>query len=177
MSVRTIPNNATEMKDTESDAVAYVYNYDGYPAVIIFFGRRSKAAAHMRFATEKEREDYIIQYFQIRRSHQAYKKSKQGAHSMNVGDIMVSSWGWEQTNVDFYQVVKTTGSFVYVRHIKSKTTPTGDMRGTAVAIKDSFDNEDAPLRFKCGQDNTIKIESYARATKWDGAPQNWTAYA
>ena len=31
-------------------------------------------------------------------------------HSFKVGDILYSSWGYEQTNIDFYQVAELNGS-------------------------------------------------------------------
>ena len=31
---------------------------------------------------------------------------------MKQGDVFVSSWGYEQTNVDFYEVVRTTAKYI-----------------------------------------------------------------
>lgn len=40
---------------------------------------------------------------------------------VSVGDIFVSVWGYEQTNVSFYQVIETKGKkTVVVRRIKSE---------------------------------------------------------
>ena len=39
---------------------------------------------------------------------------------MKVGDVLKCSWGYEQTNVDFYEVVKATKAMVTVRKIASK---------------------------------------------------------
>jgi hypothetical protein len=40
------------------------------------------------------------------------------AANVKVGDIFVNSWGWEQTNIDFYQVVeKPSAKTVIVREI------------------------------------------------------------
>jgi hypothetical protein len=49
-----------------------------------------------------------------------------------IGDIFYSSWGYDQTNVDFYKVVSKTAKKVIVREVKServggdKTIPTDE---------------------------------------------------
>lgn len=45
-------------------------------------------------------------------------KEETNKYGVKVGDLFVSSWGYEQTNVDFFQVVKLCGkSSVRVRHV------------------------------------------------------------
>ena len=34
------------------------------------------------------------------------RSSEEFRRSLRVGDILYSSWGWEQTNIDFYQVIR-----------------------------------------------------------------------
>lgn len=38
------------------------------------------------------------------------KEKPQPLHGVKVGDLFSSSWGWEQTNVDFFQVVALVGA-------------------------------------------------------------------
>lgn len=177
MSKRKIPANAIELKDDQSDAVAYLHDYNGFPAAAVYCGRRSKPMTNCYFKTVEARDARIERDFNSRREYKKMMERMRGPHSMKVGDIMVSSWGWEQTNVDFYQVVAVTRAFVYVRQISSENTSIGDMRGTCMPVKDSFMSDDAPARYKCNNDNAIKLASYARATKWDGNPKSWTSYA
>ena len=42
------------------------------------------------------------------------------ASAIIVGDIFYSSWGYDQTNVDFYQVVKTTPKTIALKKIDKK---------------------------------------------------------
>lgn len=47
----------------------------------------------------------------FRRHDEAQEKAAAAfRESLRVGDILYSSWGWEQTNIDFYQVVAIRGS-------------------------------------------------------------------
>ena len=43
---------------------------------------------------------------------------------VKVGDIFRNSWGYEQTTVDFYQVVRVSAKSVWVRRIKGDTAVT-----------------------------------------------------
>jgi hypothetical protein len=97
-------------------------------------------------------------------------------HELKVGDIMVSSWGYEQTNVDFYQVTKTTLKSVWVREISKLKGVEGDssMAGKVMPIKDDFKGPEK--RFLVNEYG-IRIESYASAKKWDGKPQYFSDYA
>lgn len=48
---------------------------------------------------------------------------KNQQQAMEVGTILVSQWGYDQTNVDFYEVVKATKTMVYVQRIEKKCEP------------------------------------------------------
>lgn len=42
---------------------------------------------------------------------------------VKVGDIFRNSWGYDQTNVDYYQAVRVTAQSVYLRAIASEQVP------------------------------------------------------
>lgn len=97
---------------------------------------------------------------------------------MKVGDILYSDWGYEQTNIDFYEVVKATEKTVTVRKIESRKTHTGDMTGTAEPEPGAFKGE--PMRRKVLEFSGIEIISicsYANARPYDGKPKIFTCYA
>lgn len=101
-------------------------------------------------------------------------------HTLKVGDILESNWGYEQTNIDFYQVVKTSNSFVTVREIEKVKEYDTDMTGHSTPVRDSFKGD--PIRRKVnnyGYD-MIQLENYSMgpvAKLWDGRPQLFTSYA
>ena len=45
------------------------------------------------------------------------RSSEEFRRSLRVGDILYSSWGWEQTNIDFYQVIAIRGCTVRLRQL------------------------------------------------------------
>ena len=56
------------------------------------------------------------------------------------GDIYVASWGWEQTNIDAYQVVAKKGATVTLREValESVDGSEGFMSDRVVPVKDEF---------------------------------------
>lgn len=106
-------------------------------------------------------------------------EEKAAATQVKVGDIFVSTWGYEQTNVNFYQVVKATAKTVTVREIRRSTEPGGAWgHYTAMPVKDAYCGE--PMRRKIGHDSdrpSISISSFAYARLWDGKPIGGTSYA
>ncbi len=49
----------------------------------------------------------------------------ENAYGVKVGDIFVESWGYDQTNVDFYQVTKTMKKMVEIKPIWGKQVGNG----------------------------------------------------
>lgn len=88
-------------------------------------------------------------------------------NGVKIGDIFVMSWGWEQTNVDAYQVVNIKGkSTVILRAINIETVEsTGAMSSIVRPVKDSFveDEEAFEKRVKIDGSTYINMKSYANA--------------
>ena len=95
---------------------------------------------------------------------------------VKVGDIFASSWGYDETHVDFYEVVGITPSGKSVRVVPiGKEIVEGE--GTAYtrvkAIPGSFDSDAVPVtkrvRFSSYGGEVIKINSYTSA--WRTSPE------
>ena len=64
------------------------------------------------------------------------------ADGVHVGDIYYSSWGYDQTNVDFYQVVALKGKHTAViRQIANDYLGGCDMQGMVRPRRDVFEGE------------------------------------
>jgi hypothetical protein len=103
---------------------------------------------------------------------------------MKPNDILYAAWGYDQTNIDFYEVLKVTDNFVTV--IQIEQTDTFDaglsMTGTAVPKHGSPVAGKKPLRrkihwFASGSIPYLKITSYSCAYPWDGVPKHFSTYA
>ncbi|MFA5448854.1 MAG: hypothetical protein WC292_00210 [Clostridia bacterium] len=100
-------------------------------------------------------------------------------HDIKVGDIFVYTWGYEQTNVDFYQVIKVTKKTVTILPIKTKGIYNyGTMTGNKTPIKNSFTENDKPIRKKpyLFMDEWHLKFDHGVASPWNGEPVSYSSY-
>jgi hypothetical protein len=111
-------------------------------------------------------------------------------HGFSEGDILVSEWGVEQTNVDFYQVVGVAGRHTIMLvqiaaapaevaqpsrfSMTAYVAPTpGAFEGTVIVKRVTpctWNMEGNPEGF-------VRLSSFADAYKWDGQPVRSSSYA
>lgn len=97
------------------------------------------------------------------------------------GNILVSEWGWEQTNVSFYKVLKVTPkSFKLVKLGKSTVYDNQCMTGVNLPLID--EEVDKPFirrsqnKYTTGR-QTVNISDYESAWLWNGKEVGSTHYA
>jgi hypothetical protein len=146
------------------------------PAAIAFVAKQSKPLFHHSYVNEGQRQRDIERAIESRKAVFAEKERRQQErrdfkHEFNVGDILDSSWGYDQTNVDFYQVTKVIGpQMVEIREIQSKMDPSSsDTADYVVPVPNHFVGP--ALKKKVSPSHNVKITSYAYASKWNGRPQ------
>jgi hypothetical protein len=181
-----IPKGAVKFADRESSAVVYAFtNAKGKPALIGFHGRAQKPDFHYYYRDEERRERAAREFFKRWRDWEAARKAYRAKpHSLKVGSILRSSWGYDQTNIDYYEVTKLIGQqMVEIREIEQTSYENGWLRGRCAPLPGAFKGE--PMR-KRARDNSVKIASYAYAFLIEpkieaGIPvyedSGWTAYA
>ena len=163
---RYIPADATEIKDEHSDGVVYTYSQAGGIYAIAYHGKAAKNDWHHRFRTEAARDKTISEFFAGRRATVALAEArraerKNATSGLNVGDILVSSWGYEQTNIDYYQVIETpTEKTVVIRSIAKTFNETGWLCGKSTPCPGQFIGE--PSRHRA-MNGAIKINDYRSA--------------
>lgn len=183
-----VSRGAVVVSDKQSDAVAYLYRTrEGHPAAAVFFGRQTKPARRYQYRSEAKREADVTEAFQARR---AWLQARQGStdernayrNHYQVGTILRTCWGYEQTNVDFYEVIKVAGQFVEVRALRCETVETAWCQGQAVPLPGDYAGP--PLRRRA-QERGVRIDSCRFATVAETLsvagvqvvkPAHWTAY-
>jgi hypothetical protein len=168
------------VKDKESDAVAYVYtSKNGKPAAAVFYGKSNKPVSRFYYANDHMREVAITRSFESRRISDKWKQERKAErakpHTLKIGDILSGSWGYDQTNIDFFEVVATTEHSVTVRPLAQQKQENGWMRGTCLPVPGKYTGEATTHR--CSAGNCIKSPVHGSASMWDGHAENWTAYA
>jgi hypothetical protein len=158
------------------DNIFYLFkSYSGLPAVRHFSGRRSKPDNSYKFKTEADRAEWINkkikQIDEMKKRKDAWnaeKKAKKQAllESVKVGDVFYASWGYEQTNIDYYQVVGKKGQTLTFRKIGSEIVKqTGPFSANVRPVKDDFIGEPFKKRVSA---YSIKLDSvrYISKTDW-----------
>lgn len=93
------------------------------------------------------------------------------------GAILSASWGYDQTNIDFYVVTKVNDSWVWLQPIKQVSEYDGAyMSSKEMPVMDEIEII-KPFRRKKSSSNWVSINSYTGARVWNGKPENATHYA
>lgn len=100
-------------------------------------------------------------------AHHPAGEGKTKTHGLEIGDVLYSSWGYDQTNIDYYQVVELVGkTMVSVRKIACEREQIEWEQGRSVPAINEFIGE--PMRrkvkvFDSTGRGSISITSYAWA--------------
>lgn len=97
---------------------------------------------------------------------------------VNVGDIFDCSWGYEQTNVDFYQITAVLGKSVKYRKIGQTRHYEGPMNGRTSPVKNDFTSDERMARLRILTDGSVsfRITGYSSAYPWGGKPQMFSEW-
>jgi len=169
------------------------------PSVIAmcFAGKAVKPTWHYRFKDITRRNANIEQTLAslIARQENKLKRKEEkkaacASHDVKAGDVFKCSWGYDQTNVDFYQVVSVSGQMATIQAIAQDSEETAFMQGECVPKLDQFIGEPKRVRIqKWNMDSEpyFKIYSFANAYRMKPlakignkpvfAASHWTAYA
>jgi hypothetical protein len=104
---------------------------DGAVYGLAFSGMRRKPDYHYRFKSAEEAAAHHKKWVEGKRSSFEVKKERAAARReglrdagkfLAVGDVLVASWGYEQTNYDYYQVTRLIGGrLVEIRELAQET--------------------------------------------------------
>ena len=151
------------------------FEYMGYPAVKIFKAGKDKPFVS-RYGPAKRVEDIIANCKSDADKKMAEDERKKAYKpNMKAGDILESSWGYDQTNIDFYQVTRVSGTRAYMRKIGKKYVQ-GEERMCEDAVMPDRGNFCGGEFFKriCvflyGNEASeyVNISSYSTARPWNG---------
>lgn len=102
---------------------------DGKPTCKAWRGKASKPYAFYQFRDEAQRAAWVeeqkagadsAEKFKAERASTKATATEEMRETIQVGTILCYTWGWEQTNQDFLEVVEKTGKTVTVREIAAE---------------------------------------------------------
>jgi hypothetical protein len=115
----------------------------------IWYGKTIKPRYFYSFSTLEQRENWLKEEIE-RAQRRVSEKEKEAKllqevkdnfkNPFSIGDILYCSWGYDQTNVEFFQIVETRKKSVTFREIRSKRVDgtEGHMCCDVMADKDNF---------------------------------------
>jgi hypothetical protein len=123
-------DDATYESHLDGEVQVVKYNPAGaYPVAAIFKNKKKNPVAHYRYKNDEDRNAAITRQIEQELQNQKWKadrKAKATKAEIKVGDIVYTSWGYEQTNIDFYLIVglvgKATAEYVKIGSEQVKTT-------------------------------------------------------
>jgi len=147
-----------------------------------------KIEFNFAFRSEKSMFQHCADYLKNLADVEAYKAERaaekkerieMARNSVIVDDIFVSSWGYEQTNVDAFQVVEKKGNAsVVLRPIACRavegTEISHGMAQNVVPVHNAFIGEETIT--KRITEYGIKINSYSSAFQWDGKREFYNSW-
>jgi len=155
----------------------YIDETAGKFRLIAFRGTAGRPCAHFWFKTAEKRAAYMAQMIESAKITADYKaKQKPGAveRKLEVGHILYTSWGYDQTNTDFYQVTALKGqTMVMVRKMASSCQETGFMSGKSLPGEGLIGE---PIACRVRNGNSIRVNGHA-AWIWNGTPKAVSWYA
>jgi hypothetical protein len=150
---------------------------------IAYRGTAMRHEWHYRFRSLSEFEQTCDGFFESLKAHEEFKQKRANDRKnfevkIKVGDIIDTSWGYDQTNVEFFQVVHISGKLATVREIaQHETEQTGPFSSRVEAVRDQFltDSKEIRCRIQFPGDS-MNIEGHG-GSLWDGHPvhSSWGA--
>jgi hypothetical protein len=175
-----------------------VYTRDGETlGGLCFVGKAIKPTWFYRFKSVEQRNKEIEQTFarvqakvDRKASDKAKKDDAMANHGVIAGDVFRCSWGYDQTNIDYYEVISVTGKTATICRIGCMSEDTGWLQGESVPQLGAFIGK--PYK-KLIQKRSVDSEAYLTMNSYSTAfkmqpiakigskpvyeSSHWTAYA
>lgn len=184
-----VPSDAIIVRPKLGTAEVFLYNdAKGRPCVRAFKGRRKRPDIFCWYRCEQDRE-YRVRSFlaDVQKEFErkeALRQKRSQPHTLKIDDILATSWGYDQTNVDFFKVVKLVGKssveLVRIGWKEALNSPNAslDMQGTKLPLPDIVQTKPCRFRVDMGSgDPSIKIGHSQYARPWNGKPMFYSTYA
>lgn len=162
---------------TGDGSTVITWSAGGFFGGVAYRGKAMRKAWGFRFQSEKARTDYIDLWREsIQRDNQWKAKRKQ-PHTLQVGAVLVSSGGYEQTIVRFYEVTAVRGASVDLRQLQTEQVSGDSWTGKVIPLAGQYTAGAGVITKRPNGENEVSITSGQVASAWDGSPKHFSSYA
>lgn len=156
--------------------------YTRYHLLMGSASKRAKNALAWEYHTSEASRDRAVDSWVASYERKAKAKAERAEaaknfqHGLQVGDILSASWGYNQTNVNFYEVTRVVGkATVEVREVQSKVVRESGHAIYVVPAKGKWKRGSTTMKKRVSTSGSVKINSSIRASKWSGKPMYETS--
>lgn len=191
---RYIPEGSTLIRSKLAPAVIYTYERNGKALAIGYAGKAKRPTFHHQFRNEAARAKFCAQWLESQAKAQEWRNKREAErrerlakpHGIKVGDVFSATWGYDQTNIDYYEVTELVGKRTAVlRKIASRAETDSFMSGSCVPAPGHYIGK--PMRRRIDEYGSVAITSFIRASKIEPtaevagvkmfSPDRWSSYA
>lgn len=150
---------------------------DGKAESKAFKGTAAKPFWWYLFKTIERREAFIDRRIDDlkRVAEKACRKSPPAADHYAVGEVLYDSWGYDQTNVDWYQVTRVKGKSIWLRRVAENSSDAGNCSsGFTQPRRNEFHGEEIRKTVQPG--GHVASPLRGGLYKWDGKPKYCSSY-
>lgn len=177
---RITPADFTEIKRDDALGVLVVASADRLK-VMAFKGRKKRHDFYFRFPTQERAEQYVADWLrEIEEQAARARARREQPHPLTVGQVLVSSWGYDQTNIDYYEVVGLAGAhFVLIRPIRAEVKGYCGQAMSGLCVPVPGDYQGEAIRRRASAEGAVKLDSfrYAHPRAEGRESERFTTYA
>ncbi len=169
--------------DKATGAVAWLYqSKKGQICAVGYTARARKPGIHYIFSSEEKRGNRVAEYFDILRTRKAQqeqrRKEQHQPHNLQLGHVLRTCWGYEQTNVEFFEVTKLVSkTMVELRELSRISKDTAWEQGKSVPKLAAYCGESLRRKVNmAGGSPSVRIDDVRTARLWNGTAASWSAY-
>lgn len=152
-----------------------------------WIGGALRHSFYFSFRSAQARENYVNARYLQEKKRAANAAERKAIKAFNraglkasdhyaVGDVVYDCWGYEQTNIDYYQVVEVKPRSIVIRELEQNCREDGPMamRGSCQPRRGEFKGE--PILKPLDEQGRIRSR-HGAFSKWDGRALSYSSYA
>lgn len=182
--IQSIKNRLTNAELDERNGLIILtgFNTNNRPVLCIWTPKSIKPVHHYYYMTEDRLISAACNFITNHQTRlkeisdkKAAEKTIKASDFYNVGDFIVCSWGYEQTNINFYMVTEVKNKTILVVEVCQQTLPGSEyghgMACNVMPTREIYQNS-VPFSLIVKSKGLLsKISSCQYPRKWDGQPE------
>jgi hypothetical protein len=188
---RWVPDGAEAINEDHGLAVVFTYqNPKGLLCALAYTGKAAKPTFHYAYREEERRAARIAEFFRDVRARRERITNRRAEdlepHELKAGAIIYNTWGYDQTNVDWYRIVRVSANYAWLQELESdvrEEKPMAMCGDSLPRYDDKFTLVDKAVavtkhRVTRGYDKTWRVRfKYGSGSEWKGGAIGCSWYA